>query len=605
MARDIFSAASLTPTEVLAADSVEFVVRLTIGADYPDQPTRIVLDCMGMLGTSCPNTLVNEESGYVEAYVSSPDVTYRKACWDPSLAKLETQGSRVPREGQRMIVLDLSAGLAPGDTVELHWGETLGGFGPGAKVTSVVPRPDFSSTITVRFFETQERGMPDYARSYVGYQRPAPDAQLVLTYRILPRAPHHLRLLRKTDRALLVPYDVFWNVAEVGDTSELVYTEAPCTATRNEQGVFEYADRNIRVRPKSLPFTETPSMDDVHDGLNLYWGDLHTHSRYSVDCFTRSAMDMTPADLMAFARDRAGLDFFAVTDHHIPARDESRKLTRERWEATMQDVRDCDEPGRFLVFAGFEFSDRRGDTIAIFKWEPDYDEINRPEWQELTDLWRDLAGQPMMTIPHFHSPGALPEGEWRAPADSAQEPVLEIYSDHGSYEREDALENGRALCKRFRNDRCGIHFLTHGYRHGFVANSDDHKAHVGVSGLTAVFAPTLDKDAIWSAYQQRHVYGTTNARIRLVFTGNGRLMGDVIPNTSDKEFEIDVVGENHLKRVDVFRDGELYERFRPQGVSFKTGLAVADQAPSNWYVRVTQRDNHVAYSSPIWYSDTP
>ena len=179
--------------------------------------------------------------------------------------------------------------------------------------------------------------------------------------------------------------------------------------------------------------------------------------------------------------------------------------------------------------------------------------------------------------------------------------MLEIFSDHGSYEREDTRENGRALCKSFRPDRCGVHFLKRGYRYGFVANSDDHKGHVGVNGLTAVYAPSLDREALLAAYRERRVYATTNARIRLLFTANGALMGSALPETADKEFRIEAVGEAPLKRIDLFRNGDLHRTLVPDGVSFARTLRVASEGPDNWYVRVTQADNHIAWSSAVWF----
>jgi hypothetical protein len=157
------------------------------------------------------------------------------------------------------------------------------------------------------------------------------------------------------------------------------------------------------------------------------------------------------------------------------------------------------------------------------------------------------------------------------------------------------------MIKSRRPDRYGSHFLKQGLRYGFVCNSDGHKGHVGSNGVTAVFAKSLDKDAIFEAYRDRRVYGTTNARIRLVFTGNGRLMGSAVPNASRKEFVIDAAGENALKKIDVFHNGDHYQRLVPEGKAFKGELKVDDDEPSFWYVRVTQIDNQIAYSSPVWF----
>lgn len=597
MKKKIFKSSELFPKEIRVADSSEFSIRLEIGEKYTLRPSRIVYDFSCTLGTSCPTRQFNELSGYTEVYVTNPDVEYKLRCWDLDHKYFVDQDHPPSREAMRMVVLDLSEGLCEGDTIELKWGETLGGFGPGAKVTSVVPRPDYRARIDVRYFDSQEKGIPDHGRDYIGYKRPEPDELIRLEYKILPRNPRRLRLLRKQDCTMLIPYDEFYNVSEIDDIHSLV--ECGTIPEKNKYSVFEYADKHIHVKPKSLNLTETPGMEDICQGLNIYWGDIHTHSAYSIDCAQRSGMDMLPSDLMDFAKYRAGLDFFAVTDHHIPHQEPIRHIGKEKWNATLDDIRTHHEDGKFVIFPGIEFTDEFGDICLIFNEFPEYDRITDPELKDVSDFYR-LFGDKMLAIPHLHAPGLRPEGEWRQGTDPIT-PVLEIYSDHGSYEREHVLENGRAWCKKFHPNRCGEYFLKHGYKYGLVANSDDHKGHVGVNGLTAVYSKELTREGLFSAYLNRHVYGTTNARIRLIFTGNGRLMGSVLDVVDRKEFLIDVVGENRLKKVEVFRNGQLFKKFRPDGKIFKTELKVDEPEPDNWYVRVTQIDNHIAYSSPIWF----
>jgi hypothetical protein len=595
----VFRSAVLTPDDVLCADSVEFVIRIAFGDEVSAEAFRLVFDFSSMLGTSCPSRYVNEASGYVEAYLSNPVVDYSIRCWDLDLGDYARPDRAPSREAQRMVVLDIGPGSRPGDTLEFHWGETYDGFGPGTKVTSVVPRPEHYGRIDVRYFVDPEAGIPDHGFAWAGSPRPEPDAVAELRYRVRPREVARLRLLRGHAGARLLPLDTFHNVAEDSQPSALV--EGPDPDRRNALGVFEYADNNVQLRSRGLPLRSTPTFENVWRGHNVYWGDLHTHSVYSIDCIQRARIDMTPAELMDFARYRQGLDFFAVSDHHQPKDDAMRHLGATAWAAPMDDVRSRHVPGEFVVFPALEFRDRRGDTVVVCNWEPDYAEIEQPEWREIRDLWAAWRGRDYLSIPHFHNLGGLAPDEWWANPDFAGEPVLEIFSDHGSYEREDTRENGRALCKGFRPDRCGVHFLKQGYKYGFVANSDDHKGHVGVNGLTAVYAPSLDRDDILNAYRERRVYATTNARIRLLFTANDALMGSVLAEASEKELRIEAVGENQLKRVDLFRNGDLYQTLIPDGTSFAQTIRIASEGPDNWYVRVTQVDNHIAWSSPIWF----
>ena len=604
MGGEVFERASIRPDAVRSGDSAEFIITLLVGPGYTPGPSRIVLDLPATLGMSRPELLHQEADGFVEVYCGNPDVTHTKRVWDVEIQDFVSRERRSYRGmACRMFVLDLSAGVKAGDAIEVRWGDTGGGYGAGAKVTSVVPRPGYAALLHVRYFADPAAGLPDLARSFAGCARPVPDAQAELPIRILPREPHHLRLVRKVDAALLLCHDLYWNVPPVADAAEVVDADAGAAPVRNDFGVFEYPSPHVRVRAKALPLLDAPAMDGIFEGMNLYWGDIHTHSAYSNDCFEREKLQMTPGDLMAFARRRAGLDFFAVTDHHQPWDVERNRIGRQYWEMTLDDLFGHDAPGEFLVFPGFEFRCPRGDTAVVLGWQAGYEEIDRPDWTDVRELWRGLEGRDYLTIPHFHNVGRLDDGLWWDNVGPV-EPVLEVFSCHGSCEREDALENGRPMIKRFRRDRCAAYLLAAGYRYGLVGNSDGHKGHVGTNGLTAVFADRLDRSAVFAAYRDRRVYGTTNARIRLVFTANGQLMGSVLSDASEKAFLIDVVGEGRLKKVDVFRNGEPYRRFVPDGPtkSLKRDFTADDDGPASWYVRVTQTDNHVAWSSPIWFT---
>ncbi len=597
---EIFSSAILTPDTVLAGDSVEFKITLTAGPDFTPGPARIILDMPATLGFSRPSLSHQEDHGFMEVYVSNPGVTYLKRNWDMEIDDFPTREKTSWRGmAQRLFVLDLSDGTVPGDTIEIHWGDTGHGYGPGAKVTSVVPRPDYRPVIHVRYFEGTDRGLPDLGRSFKGVQRPEPDCVEELSFEVKPRETETLRLIRMTDRALLLPLDRFWNVPEYERAGEI--SESDSEAEKNSFSVFEFIDKAVQVKPKTHSLLDCPRMDDIYDGMNIYWGDMHTHSSHSNDCIEREKLQMSPADLFDFARYRAGLDFIASTDHHQPWDRERNKIGEERWNIMIDAVREKNEDGAFLTFPGIEYRSKRGDTAVIFNWIPEYSEVDQPSWTDIRELWKALEGKSYLTIPHFHNGGSLGKDEWWENIESGIEPVLEIMSCHGSYEGVDILEHPRPQAKRFRDDQHFRHYMKKGFRYGAVGNSDGHKGHTGSSGLTAVYAPSLEKDVLLEFYRKRNVYGTTNARIRVLFTGNGELMGSVVPNCDEKIFYIDVQGENILKGIELYRNGELHTRLIPDSLVFSDEIKISDPEPANWYLRVTQRDNHAAVSSPVFF----
>jgi hypothetical protein len=141
----------------------------------------------------------------------------------------------------------------------------------------------------------------------------------------------------------------------------------------------------------------------------------------------------------------------------------------------------------------------------------------------------------------------------------------------------------------------------HGFRYGVIGGSDGHKGSVGMSGLPAAFARELTRESIFEAHRNRHTYATTNARIRLLFTGNGLLMGSETANTDRKVFQIRATGEIPLKLVELLRNGAVERRIPCTDISFERDIEVDDDRPGWWQVRVQQRDDQLAISGPVWF----
>lgn len=598
----IFDTAKLLPNEVFAGDSLEFVIQLTVGPEFTPGPSRLIFDMPGVMGQSRVSMWHNEDHGYINAYVSNPDVTYVKKLWDIEIMDVPTKTKSSWRGmAQRMFILNLSKGLKQGDVIEVRWGDsqTQRGFAVGCKVCTAIPVAEYQQTIHVRYFDDPEAGLPDMGRSFKGYDRPVPVCDVPLSFEVKPRELHHFRLIRKVNSALLLPQDVFWNVTPVEGISNCI--EAGEKPTEQASGAYLFKDKNIQVKSKKVPLIDSPPMDNVFEGKNIYWGDVHNHSIFSYDVIERERMELEPQKTYWHARHRQGLDFVGCSDHHQCWDIERNKIGQENWEKTIEAVRNHTKEGEFLAFIGFEFRGPRGDTVLVFNDIPEYAVIDNPQWKDIRDVWKGLKGYDYISIPHFHNGGSLAENIWWENVASGVETVLEVCSCHGSYERPNELEQGLEMIKSVRYDRTTEYLIKSGHKYGLVCNSDDHKGHPGVNGLTAVYAKNLDKKSIFEAYRNRHVYGTTNARIRLLFTGNGRLMGSSIPNTEKKTFLIDVVGEGELKKIDLFKNGQFYKRINPQGIVFKDEITITDPEPASYYCRVTQLNNQVAYSSPIWF----
>ena len=601
MVDQYFQSADISPEVVLAGDTVEFRIKLVLGKDFSADQSRIIVDFPGYLGTSRPTRLHQELNGFVEIFCTNPDVYYTQRIWDMEVSDFSTSGkSGFKGMAQRVYVIDFTRGKAvEGDEIEIVWGYMCDGFSSGTYVSSIVLSKEFYNTIHVRYFKDGSQGLPDYERSFKGYERPQPDAEIPLKFRVIPREPQLMRLIRRQSFSSLLLMDRFFNVCNNVDIKKYICEDIQFT--ENSHGVFETPKPFIKVTSTGLPLLDTPAMTDVYEGYNIYFGDLHTHSAASNDCIEREKQEMTQDMSFRFAKEVACLDFLAISDHHQPWDIERNKIGKENWDKLSEAVVKYNKSGDFLAFPAFEFRCERGDTTVVFNENLPYEVIDDPSIKNIKDLWEKFKDRAYITIPHFHFPGKLKEGEWYTCPYEGVETCLEIFSCHASYERDDVLERHIAEIKSMRPDRHGKYFLQNGYHYGYLCNSDGHKGNPGFNGLTAVYAKELTREAVLEAIRSRRVYGTTNARIRLLFTINGHLMGSILPNEAEKVIKISLQGERPFKAVDVFRNGELFQRFRPGTIEFKTEFNVCEEGPSNWYIRATQYDNHISYSSPIWF----
>ena len=357
-----------------------------------------------------------------------------------------------------------------------------------------------------------------------------------------------------------------------------------------------------------------PKKSTMHKNKNLklYFGDFHEHTDIS-----KCACNVNPAghDLFANLRDIEQLDFCAITDHH-------NSHDRPIWSFNSEQTRNNQDNGRFVTFLAQEWSSSAGPNsfgyghhnfIFLDPYMKSY--INFTD-NYLTpyELWGKMKGIDYISIPHqladwgglMNSQGAWgnPPKDWNY-YDEQIQPVAEIFQERGSYEYFGCprqAEEGALFSRFYLQDAWKRKIII-----GVIASPD----HGGGSGKMGVWAEDLNRESIFNAIRARHTFGTTGAKMKLLFSSGSAIMGDKllveIQNPASPQpihFKVEVEALTDIKELVIFRNNRIIYSATPNQklINFEW----ADESPLNvdfvwYYVRIQTSNDEIAWSSPIWF----
>ncbi len=477
-----------------------------------------------------------------------------------------------------------------------------------------------------RYAEREERlwlavdgdgdGVPGILRdSPVIEVRPAEPARLVLNATSVVRpgeaARVHVALLDRVGNAgtdfagavrlatdapgVALPESVSFEAADRGcKTIEVACAEPGVVRLEGEVELARGA-----VRASANPILVSPGAPRV------FWGDLHGHSSLSDGTGT-------PEDYFAYARDVAGLDVSALTDHDhwgVLFLDQNPDL----WQRIREAAERANEPGRFVTVLGYEWTNWIHGHRHVLYFGADGPLLSAvdPAYETPAQLWSGLraSGLPALTFAH-HSAGGPIATDWSFAPDPELEPVTEVASVHGASEAPDAPSPiYRPLRGNFVRDA-----LDRGYRLGFIGSGDSHDGHPGLAqiasrtgGLAALLADDLTREGVRQALLGRRAYATNGPRILLQCALDGERMGaSVAAAGAPARLYLRAIACGPLASVDLVRSGSVQAIDAQGELEVALELELPALAPGEYvYVRVVQEDGGCAWTSPFFVDEAP
>jgi len=504
----------------------------------------------------------------------------------------------------------------PGDWIEIVYGARNGGS-PGVEIQPM-DETAFEQRVYVDAF-----GKGEFL--------PLPDSP---TLRIFPGEARRLHVIAQTDAA---PGEAIWvNVwaedalgnpatgfqgavdlsVEPGSWREVWQAGPAHQGARRFEGVGLGQPGVYRIRARSrdglVAISNPVRVHKTVPASRIYWGDLHTHTKYSDG-------RGTPQEMYEFGRKYSAIDFCAVSDHAFTTTD-------WMWDEIQRVSNQMNEPGRYVTFVGYEWSGSSdvggdhnvytvGDSMPLIRSYNGYNYRNLrmyhgPNKQagHVEDLFRMLGesfrDENLLVIPHFGGRRGNPE--WHNPE---LQRGIEIFSDHR------------------RSEDWATTFLEKGYRIGIAGSTDNHSGNAGYgvrrvdrevgedgplysrfspeergTALMAVYADELDREGVFQGIYHRRTYATTGERIVLGFWVNGEPMGGVIEAGADPTIRVSATGTAELQAVRIVKNGRILHTVAPNSdtaeLEFidRTGAAPGD----HYYLDLVQTDGEKAIASPIW-----
>jgi len=311
----------------------------------------------------------------------------------------------------------------------------------------------------------------------------------------------------------------------------------------------------------------------IANPYRCYWGDLHAHTSYSDGAGL-------PKDAYEFARDKAKLDFFAVTDH-------SPLLTMDEYQDVIAAAEQANQPGRFVTLWGVEATEVTGHIN--FYMAP------TPRLPSNLDLLYRVAGE-MALLGQFNHPSINPD------------PKRLGRNDFQGFHYSPLADRCMAMVevKNATQEAAYLKLLDAGWHVGVVGCHDAHDRVWGLgNSWTVALAPSLTREAILDALWSRRTYSTADRNLELLFSVDGEDMGAQIARPAGRYTCLvtasDPDADNIIDRLDLVLDGQVTATAKPKLTKYAWSVPVDFPAGRHYvFARVTQVGEKTTWSSPVW-----
>ncbi len=336
------------------------------------------------------------------------------------------------------------------------------------------------------------------------------------------------------------------------------------------------------------------------DGLNIYFGQLHSHSNISDGAGSIE-------DAYKYAKEASGVDFLAVTDHSNSLDNDTKASMADgsmstEWVLGHNTAKKYSD-NKFLGVYAYEMTWSNGTGHMNTFNTPGFESRNK-------DGLKNSDGKALENYYNILKQYPASISQWNHPGKTFGD-----FNDFALYDPQ--IDNVVNLIE-VGNGEGQVHgsgyfpsyeFYTRALDKGWhvspTNNQDNHKGKWGNANTarTVVLADDLTEEGLYDALRNMRTYATEDENLSIVYTLNDEVMGSML---SDKPSEVNIKVD--VKDADNENIGEVSV--------IVNGGAVADSKEINsnegvveftlpadysyYYIRVEQTDKDTAVTTPVW-----
>lgn len=314
---------------------------------------------------------------------------------------------------------------------------------------------------------------------------------------------------------------------------------------------------------------------------NIFYANLHSHTSYSDG-------KLFPEDAYNYAKNY--VDVLAVTDHAyyfeqlIDGKTKTYLTKLAAENATIE--------GEFLALQGFEWTSGVGhiNVYESLEW------IDRNQESSVEGFYKWLVEH--KKLGQFNHPiklfGTFDNFVYYPQADLYMN-LIEV--GNGNWSSGDVISN-----EMLSNYKLAIQ---KGWHLGATVGQDNHKPNWGSAneGRTGIITPNLTYDDIMSALWSRHTFGSEDKDVKINFSYDNFIMGDIVVNPPKRvSLKFEYSDNDKISYFALVSQSGTIVELNPNVTNYSTSITIEIPDGYEWYFcYIKQNDGDEIVTSPIWF----